>query len=202
MGFAVGPERNSQLWSKALAQYFENARRWSCIGGGLHYATIAYNSFVISPLSFLWQLANLPPEALRIEDAALRMAAPGPGFWCVSADLSRLKEFHGMPRSFTSLSHAAHAAKLRVSMLVSCSWEQNFKQLNIHKAESSFAARASLWESWYSSAFVECIRAARTAADALKVDPVLVWGDFAKPVSREPAGCCQTVAKRFVSASA
>ena len=79
LGFAVGPERHVQLWGKALRHYSDSAKRWNALACGLHFSTIAYNTFVVSRFSFLWQLADLPAEAFGEEETALRLLAPGLG---------------------------------------------------------------------------------------------------------------------------
>eukprot|EP00973_Karenia_brevis_P054640 7594670-Karenia_brevis.AAC.1 len=62
--------------------------------------------------------------------------------------------------SFVSLSHASLAAKLRVSVLECPDWKSRCKLLDADMSTSIFTGRVCLWKSWYSSAFVFCIRSA------------------------------------------
>ena len=86
------------------------------MGLGLHYNAIVFNTYVVSVLSFLLQLARPPKELDRSIQAALRLLAPGPGNWAQPVDLYNLKENYGQVRSFSNSLTTATAAKVRVAL--------------------------------------------------------------------------------------
>ena len=69
---------------------------------GLSQMAQTYNTFVVSVLSFIQQIENVPERALCAEASALRKFAVGPGNWVMSGDLFHLRElFHLCCEFFT-----------------------------------------------------------------------------------------------------
>ncbi|CAE8623190.1 unnamed protein product [Polarella glacialis] len=91
-----------------------NLNQWKNSKSGLLQACLAYRSFVISVLSFVWQLEDPPPDLLKSEVHVLRCLVPGPGNWISKKDLFHLADGLGFPASFPSIVTSALAAKLRV----------------------------------------------------------------------------------------
>ena len=63
----------------------------------------SYNTFCLSVLSFLAQLEHVPEFIYKLEEEALKQAAPGPGNWCNASDLWWLKENFQLPCSCLKL---------------------------------------------------------------------------------------------------
>ena len=114
LGFVIGPEKSEHLWKAALAKYTDRARSWASLGLGLQFNAAIYNAYVLSVLTFLLQLAVLPPGFAAIEAAALRRLAPGPGNWIQPEDLYFLADSFGQARSFADPLVVSIAARVRV----------------------------------------------------------------------------------------
>ena len=115
LGFTLGPDAGNRGWTKALAQYGRRAALWSQLGLGLHHASVAYNVYIASVVTFLLQLETLPPEWPALEAAAFRKLVPGPMSWILPSDLHVLGRHHGMPHDFVNLQEVSLAARLRVA---------------------------------------------------------------------------------------
>ena len=86
---------------------------WNSLALGLQYTARTYNTFCVTVLSYLWQVAALPEQLLETEEQILRQLTPGPGSQRVTDDLYFMKETFGLPLSFQSIRVASWAAKLR-----------------------------------------------------------------------------------------
>ena len=60
LGFAIGPERESHSWDKAVVKMRDRAKVWRAIGGGMLVSINAYRMYVFPLAGFLLQLENLP----------------------------------------------------------------------------------------------------------------------------------------------
>ena len=116
LGYAIGPEKKAHMWQAALAKVVDRARLWAPLGLGLHYNAIVFNTYVVSVLSFLMQLARPPKELDKAIQTALRLLASGPGNWAQPVDLYNLEENYGQVRSFSNPLTIATAAKIRVAL--------------------------------------------------------------------------------------
>ena len=113
LGCLIGPQKDSAEWKGALAKFQDRIRDWPWSKLGLHFATTVYNTYAMSVLGFIAQIANPTEQTRKVEAAGLRRAAPGPGNWATPTDLWNLHQL-GMPRPFRSLEVMAKAAKLRL----------------------------------------------------------------------------------------
>ena len=95
LGFAVGSGKGDATWIKPTTKYIERAADWKGLPLGLQYDALVYNTFSISVLSYVCHLEYPPAWALEKEKEGLRLSVSGPGFWCVPADLWRLRESFG-----------------------------------------------------------------------------------------------------------
>ena len=87
LGFAIGPERQQDLWCKAIGKFRSRVMHWRSAQLSLHQACLSYNTFIVIVMSYLWQLSPPPPEVRALESLALRKLAPGPGNWILPLDL-------------------------------------------------------------------------------------------------------------------
>ena len=117
LGFAIGPGRGSSSWDKPLAKYVSRVKRWSCLGGGMQYATLAYNVFALSTLLYIAQLEQVPDYVLLRERESVLKMFPGPGTWVIPEDLWFLKESFGLAKSAQPLALCCRAAQFRVAHL-------------------------------------------------------------------------------------
>ena len=105
LGFAVGPDRNKHIWTKAKDKFATRAIVWKESHQGLHFAAMTYNVFVITIPSYIWQLAPVGKDILDEEARALRKINPGPGHWIQPCDWWLLKESWGHSMAFVSARH-------------------------------------------------------------------------------------------------
>ena len=117
LGFAEGPGKRHHTWEKAVQKYKDRAELWGKQGTGLFYATTAYNTYVITVLSFIGQLENPPEAVLEAEKSALRRIASGPGNWILPSDLQHLSECYGQAMSFNGIETSAWSAQVRTALL-------------------------------------------------------------------------------------
>ena len=155
LGFAVGPASRRHVWPTALAKFADRARSWAALGLGLHYNTAVYNTYVVSVLSFLFQLARPPPDLAQVEAAALRRLASGPGNWVQPRDLYYLKDCFGQVRSFVDPLAVSVAARLRVAAYENVASgglkiRKRASQLRRYLAENP----PLHWHGWYADAAV------------------------------------------------
>lgn len=78
LGFVVGPTGADRTWRKALAKFDQRISFWAQLGLGLHSPSVAYNTYVVSVLTFIGQLASLPPTWASVEATGLAL---GPRPW-------------------------------------------------------------------------------------------------------------------------
>ena len=135
----------------------ERSQSWNASRDGLFFAVLAYNTFVISTLSFIGQLERVTPQVLEAEASALRHMVPGPGNWCIASDLHRLKEHYGQSASFRSVWHNAFASGLRVSVLESIQFENLHNDLQHLRRHGEHFHRFVHWREWYDAAYASNI---------------------------------------------
>ena len=158
LGCVIGPGKKGKEWDRAAAKFQERIAAWPWSALGLHFATLVYNVYAHSTLSFTAQLAN-PDAAMQATiEKGLRKAAPGPGTWATAADLTHLKQY-GMPRSFAELDHTAKAAKLRVAvtentMSGGLHLEDTMATIDNVGRSLNFPTRALWWKEWRDLAVV------------------------------------------------
>ena len=79
LGFVIGPGKGTLSWVKPLAKFKERVARWAPVGGGMQYATLAYNVFAISTLLYVAQLQSIPQWVLEDERMHVLRMFPGLG---------------------------------------------------------------------------------------------------------------------------
>ena len=57
LGFEVGPGRTDAMWQKHCQKYRSRVGMWESVALGLQFTARAYNTFAVTVLSYLWQLA-------------------------------------------------------------------------------------------------------------------------------------------------
>lgn len=77
----------------------------------LHFNARVYNTFVLTALSYLGQVCEIPDGALASEAKALRKMAPGPGHWCTAQDLYNLDAIASLPVGFGSVRICSWASR-------------------------------------------------------------------------------------------
>jgi hypothetical protein len=145
LGFMTGPGKGDLSWDEASVKYEGRVTVWAHQQLGLHGAALTYNVFALSVLTFLAQLENPPEKVMDAELKMLRSAAPGPGVWCLPADLWYMRELYGQTRSFGSIAQIAKAAQVRVA-----TWEAyRSGGLNIRRRSATWNGRVihrrALW---------------------------------------------------------
>ena len=196
LGFMIGPGKATSSWDKPLKKYKERVARWSQIGGGMQYATLAYNIFALSTLLYVAQLEAVPRFVLIEERVQILRMFPGPGQWMIPEDAWYLKENYGLAKSAQPLALVARAAKLRVSAL-GCHFgcrQVTGRQLRRLGTDNIYARKRALagamasteyidrilhWSSWYKHNFCRVL-----------VDNA----DFLKSKGITTASICMTIA--------
>ena len=117
LGFRVGPGKGSTSWDKPLCKFHERINRWKNVGGGMQFATLAYNIFAVSVQSYIAQLEEVPKHVIESERARMLHMYPGPGNWVTPEDLWFAAENFGLAKSATSVELMARAAKFRVAVM-------------------------------------------------------------------------------------
>jgi hypothetical protein len=116
LGFAVGPTRQEHMWQKCMEKFTSRATTWKDSHQGMHHSCTIYNVFVVTVLSYIWQLSAPPQEALSLEKMAVRKLFPGPGAWIQPADMWRLRDAWGFSTRLISIQHKATAVAVRVCL--------------------------------------------------------------------------------------
>lgn len=173
LGIYIGPTSSGQSWHKPLAKYLQRARLWGQQGIGLYHATICYQLFALSTLTFVSQLEYPPPQAQTIEQQALRLSTPGPAHWILPDDLYHLKQL-GQRRNFPSLTQLSIAAKHRVA-----TWEnsehgglhvhERIKELERAFHHTEHYDRRHQWHDWYRRSFPITLQHASNLVHALQL---------------------------------
>ena len=114
LGFAIGPGKGTTSWQEPTTKYLQRCQDWSTQGVGMHFHTVAYNTFAISTLGFVAQLEAVPDDTLKAEERGLKLTHKGPNEWTSPEDLWRLKQHFGQSASCRSIRLTAQAAQLRV----------------------------------------------------------------------------------------
>ena len=92
LGFWLGPAGAAKLWDKAFRKVEARVTAWASVGLGLQDSLWVYNVYLLSTLSFILQLAPLPPEASQLEARWLRRLIRGhSSFANTPADLQALR---------------------------------------------------------------------------------------------------------------
>jgi len=168
LGFSMGPGKNDSSWHAAVQKYLARTRKWREIGIGTQFATLAYNVFAFTTLSFVAQLESPPTLATCAEAKGLRNMLPGPGNWFIPEDAFFFKEQYGQARSFHSLKVVSQAAKLRVMHMHNTSrlkgvipCKLSINQMSAKLKEYLFSPieldRVVEWNSWYGASHVACL---------------------------------------------
>ena len=166
LGFKVGPGKGSTSWDKPLCKFHDRVNKWKCMGAGMQYATVAYNVFAVSVLSYIAQLEEVPQSVLDAERRCLLRMFPGPGTWIDHEDLWYAHESFGLAKSATPIELMARAAKFRVAMM-GCRFSggrdsirgirrqgedtiySRWSLLNHAMASSDYLQRVGQWQNWY-----------------------------------------------------
>ena len=187
LGFALGPGKGNRSWDKAIQKFEKRSLQWDASQLGLHFSARAYNTFVVSVFSFLWQLEDVPQEAFDAEKRAIMTFSPGPGTWRLPTDMFYLKTHFGFPVAFQSMRHVALASKLRVCFLELHDVADKQMQLEHLIKSSSFFDRRVLMSTWYSTSIVTTLFRAKRFADNLGIKASAEWrrlvADFNHPMS-------------------
>ena len=122
-----------RLPGKTHSKYVERAILWRIPQVGLAHTALIYNTFVISVLSYLWQLTDIPARTLSLEAPTIARLVPGPAKWVLPEDLFRLGVFAGLHLSFKSMAATGLAAKLRVYTLEPYSFDTKLRELNSYR---------------------------------------------------------------------
>ena len=166
LGFVVGPGKGTESWDKPLSKFRDRVSRWSGMGGGMQYASVAYNVFALSTLLYVAQLEPIPDFVIQEERRLVLSIFPGPGNWVTPEDLWCLREGFGFAKAPQSLRLVARAAKLRVASLachfdckyVSAHRLRRHAQDNIFSRchalrntmnQTDFLDRMVRWAGWY-----------------------------------------------------
>ena len=155
-------------WEKALNTFRQRVLLWKSLHLGMQLNAIVYRTFCCSLLSFLWQLEELPEDALQAEAWALRRLAPGPGNWVTAKELRNFSRAYGFPFEFASFSHMALSAKLRVleyepQLHVQLYQNQLQILLEFHQQDRTE------WIDWYKNSYVSILLRAQCEAQKLGV---------------------------------
>ena len=157
LGFMVGPGKGEQSWGAPNAKFIQRCRDWSEHGVGMHFHTVAYNTFAISTLGYIGQLESAPQETLELEEVALRKTHKGPGEWASPDDLWRLKEHFGQSASCQSVYLTAKASQLRVRVWdPACTadhYQRDVRELRQSLQHPRHLHNRIRWDDWYSRAF-------------------------------------------------
>ena len=78
LGFMVGPGKGDKSWEEPSRKYLQRCRSWAGQGVGMHYHTVAYNTFAVSMLSYVGQLEQVPSATLVQESRGLQLTHKGP----------------------------------------------------------------------------------------------------------------------------
>ena len=78
MGVAVGPGKQSHSWDAALSKHQQRDSSWGSHHLGLNFSAAVYSTYVVTVLSHIWQLEELPDNFAVIEMQELSsLACPG-----------------------------------------------------------------------------------------------------------------------------
>ena len=114
LGVAIGPGKQEHSWDVAVPKYLQRAQSWREHHLGLQFSAVVYKTYVVTVLSHLWQLEDLPSPFKDLETKAFRRLASGPANWILPSDLHFAKELYGQARSFVDATAAALSARVRV----------------------------------------------------------------------------------------
>lgn len=166
LGFVVGPGKGDKSWEEPSNKYINRCKQWQDRPIGLHFSTLAYNSFSISTLSYIAQLEIPPNHILDMEQKGLHLTISGPGGiskrgWATSNDLWRLKEDFGQQSSCRSLSWMCEASHTRVYLCDPACNNPQFST-NLRHLQRALQCPNNLptyikWKNWYHQSFAATI---------------------------------------------
>ena len=81
LGLYVGPGSSSLSWLAPMRKYLDRAKVWGAAGLGMCNNLDAYSVFIVSVITFVGQLIELPAEFQATEDKAIQLLFPGPRHW-------------------------------------------------------------------------------------------------------------------------
>ena len=161
LGYMVGPGKGTKTWDKPTEKYRQRCKLWEDRGLGLHYQTVAYNTFAASTLGYVGQLEKVPEETLLAESEGLVRTAKGPTAWAVPEDLWRLKEDFGQTASYRNLQLTAKASQVRVRLQVPACRNGHFEQETAQLEQLLEAPWQPVnrlrWDSWYQQSFARTL---------------------------------------------
>jgi hypothetical protein len=166
-----------------VQKYKDRAELWGKQGAGLFYATTAYNTYVITVLSFIGQLENPPEAVLEAEKSALRRIASGPGNWIIPSDLQHLSECYGQAMSFNAIETSAWSAQVRTALLedkkmggLDVTPRASHLRHLLHSAE--YMGRRRIWQHWYDQSYLFVLETAVRRFDALGTPAKSLLGPY------------------------
>ena len=165
LGFWVGPDKAQKSWQQAGERMMRRARAWPWNRLGLQYSARAYNCYVASAAAFVGQLERVPEAFRAIEDAVLRLAAPGPYRWASRTDLFHLASSYGQASSFACIEVIAVASQARVAHQEARAAGglqilRRAAALDRRLAATDYVGRRVLWGHWYSDSHLFVLREA------------------------------------------
>ena len=143
---------------KALSR----AQTWASQGLGLFYSLIAYKIYIISVLSFVAQLEEVPVRWEEHEGHILRTLIPGPFRWALPEDFRGLRRDFGFPVEAPDLRVVSQAARFRVAHREAASrgglgLRRWLGRLEAAWGSSEAIVRLGTWREWLNSSYVRIL---------------------------------------------
>ena len=145
-----------------MVKYRTRTKQWSTIGCGAALSVDAYRVYILSTLSYIWQLADLPDSFDTTERKACELLFSGPRCWISPAVLRNFKLL-SFSANLADAQAAATAAKARVYQ-----FEDRVRGgLNIDARVAKLSRLRSLapetviaahWASWFDNSFLLSIQ--------------------------------------------
>ena len=188
LGFSVGPDRQSGLWKKALDKFQNRVMSWQSAQLSLHQACLSYNTFIVTVLSYLWQLSSPPQDVRALESLALRKLAPGPGNWILPSDLWLLRTGWGYSNRFVSPHHKALAASVRVCLTDAIDYKEKSNTLRWLLGATAEITNKVAWRDWYDSSFYVRLNSAYQEVKEMGISPSRVLIALLRKHDKDPKG--------------
>ena len=176
LGFAVGPGREQNSWSRLCAKFCDRLRDWPWAQLGLHLAVRVFNIFLLPTLTFVAQLETPAADLLRLVAAASTKIAPGPYRWILPEDLCQLRSLFGFPVELKDLLGTTFVTQLRVAR-----WEahaagglqtaQRCRRLEECERHTLFPQRIGRWRNWYMAAHARTLKETQRQLMAMGISP-------------------------------
>ena len=162
-----------------MQKYLDRAIQWSLPNWGLALSAKLYNTFVISVLSYIWQLQTPNTSMLIQESTLLKRLAPGPRHWIETVDLFRLDHMFGLPVGFRSIAYSSMAAKVRVFFNEDIDWQARRNELQSLLFSKESQTNIPLqWLTWYKNSYIFNIWDTVHSLKKLRVDPFEIWSSL------------------------